>query len=121
MSLEEAINANTAAVLQLVEALKGQQPAKAETPKPAPKAAPAKALTEPKASAAKPATPPKAAEAPEISEDDVKRVTTELLAAKGYKATADLLASVGAAKATQVKPEDRAKYYADAKSLMAAV
>lgn len=114
MSLEEAVNANTAAILKLIDVMQGQEP----------KAPPAKQLAPPKAT---PKAAPKPAPAhesampvAEFTEADVKAAVLELIQKRGRDAAVKLLASIGATKATEVEPADRAKFIADAKTLLAA-
>lgn len=112
MSLEEAVNANTAAILKLIDVMQGQEPKAppAKQPKPAaPKAAPKPA---PAHESAMPVA--------EFTEADVKAAVLELIQKRGRDAAVKLLASLGATKATEVEPADRAKFIADAKTLLAA-
>lgn len=113
MSLEEAVNANTAAILKLIDVMQGQEPkappAKLAPPKATPKAAPKPAPAQ-----------DAAASTAEFTEADVKAAVLELIQKRGRDAAVKLLASLGAMKATEVKPADRAKFIADAKTLLAA-
>jgi len=115
MSLEEAVNANTAAILKLIDAMQGQEPKAPPAKQPAPPKAAPKARVSPEAMA-------KVATAPtdEFTEADVKAAVLELIQKRGRDAAVKMLASLGATKATEVEPADRAKFIADAKTLLAA-
>jgi len=122
MSIEQQldeINANLRAIAALL-----RNPPAAGTPAPAqpePEKAAAPAKTTAKPAAAKVAAPQPAAAPEEIDNDRMSDVTVQLLTKCGRDATVKLLASFGAAKATQVAPADRPKYVAEAQALIAAV
>lgn len=110
MSLEDAIRENTAAVRELLAAMRGNTSADTAPPKPAKPAAP---------KAAAPAPAPAAEAAAEVTMPMCQDLIRQL-AAKNREQAVELLASFNAKKATDVKPADLAKFYADMKTALAA-
>lgn len=138
MSLEIALQENTAAIRELIAAIsKGipttaqqvaavvqeaqveDKPAKAEKKAKAEKAESAKvepAVTqEPKADAA-PAADEEGPVEPEVTYQDAAAAITQLSKVKGRDAAVALLKKFGASKLPEVKPEDFAAIVADAKA-----
>lgn len=136
MSLEIAIQENTAAIRELIKAIsngvpttaqqvaavvkeatevKAEAPAKTEKKAKAEKTESAKvdtaATQEPKADAA-----PAADDAPEVTYQDAANAITALSKTKGRDAAVALLKKYGASKLPEVKPEDFAAIVADAKA-----
>lgn len=129
MSLEQAIQANTAALRDLIAAIANGIPTTAQQvaavveeakveEKPAKKGKPEKteapkqevaATPEPKEEAA-----PVADDAPEATYQDAAAAITALSKAKGRDAAVALLKKFGASKLPEVKPEDFATIVADA-------
>lgn len=136
MSLEIAIQENTAAIRELIKAIsngipttaqqvaavveeatevKAEAPAKTEKKAKAEKTESAKveqaATPEPKADVA-----PAADDAPEVTYQDAANAITALSKTKGRDAAVALLKKYGASKLPEVKPEDFAAIVADAKA-----
>jgi hypothetical protein len=120
MSLEIAIQENTAAIRELIAIMAGgkqvevqvkeEKPVKAEVKKaaPAPKAeAPAPKAEEPKAEAVKETA---------IPYTDVAAAVVELAKVKGRDAAVKVLAEFGVSKATELKPEQYAEAIEKAKA-----
>lgn len=117
MTLEAAIQANTAAVLELIAAINAQaaggaalktaaitnKTVKAPTASPAP--APAETTKEPAAPA--PAAPnADGVDAEEVTYQDAAKAVTNLAKAMGRPAAEEVLKQFGASKLPDVKPED---------------
>lgn len=116
MSIEQQLDDINTNLREIATLLRCQIPADQKTEKPAAPKAAAKPAA-PKAEAPKPAAP----EAPvDISNEAMSKVVLDLLQKRGKETAVKLLASFGATKATGVAEEDRTKFLADAKTLMAA-
>lgn len=131
MSLELAIQENTAAIRELIAALtvssaaqvtllaEATAPAKPAPAKKAVKAEPAPAPA-PEIKAEEPVAPaPAPAAEPAIPYSNVATAVTELAKTKGRQAAVDLLTSFGVAKATELKAEQYGAVIAAAQVAMA--
>lgn len=129
MSLEQAIQANTAALRDLIAAIANGIPTTAQQvaavveeakveEKPAKKGKPEKTETPKQEVAATPEPKeeavPAADDAPEVTYQDAAAAITQLSKAKGRDAAVALLKKFGASKLPEVKPEDFAAIVADA-------
>jgi hypothetical protein len=136
MSIEEALAANTAAIIALTSAISaGNKPTAIESAPAAPAAKPGKkaAAANPPAVAAPVAAPPVApapttspvATAPAATATPsfkaVADALVEVVAKRNREAGIDLLAKYGAAKVPELKPEDYRAFIDDAKALLAPV
>jgi hypothetical protein len=119
MSLEQVIEANTAAITKLAEAIAqlvgNQAPsaniagaaAQAEEPKPKVKKAPAAATQEQKADPAPVVEPEVEPEVAKVTYEDCAAAITKLAKAKGRAAAVELLNSYGAEKLPDVKDDPK--------------
>jgi len=114
MSLEEAVKENTAAIRELIAALKNNAapvkaaPAQASAPKPAapPAASPVSAA-------------PASAAGTVITDDDIRKEMNPIIARIGRDKVAEILKKYGAEKAINVPQERRAEFLAEAKKAVA--
>lgn len=127
MSLEqqlEKLNAGLNEFIAILTAeIKAKQPG-ATTPPPAPAKTAAKVAPAPAPKAAEKYKEverhiKEAQESEEITDDEMRKVVGELLKKRGRDTALSLLQSLGASKATEVAPENRARFIADATSMLA--
>lgn len=119
MSLEQSINELNTNIVALIAALGAApvqaKPAAAKVEKP--KAEPVKEVAKTEPVAEQPADEP-AAEAPTVTEDDCKQITLQLASKKGRDAAVAVLSEFGVAKASELKADQLAEYYAAASAAL---